>query len=122
MRPALQQPGGEAGEVAAREEMSRDSGGGGGGEVAVLVANQEAGGAIDRPRAQQIEDHARGGLAPIAGPAVGGDDPLRVEGAIADIVEVSPGNRKLAGEVGMQVANFRLAITPTRDAGLIGRD
>src|SRR5207244_10487654 len=103
-------------------EMSRDSGGGGGGEVAVLVANQEAGRAIDRPRAQEVEDHARRGLAPIAGPAVGGDDPLRVEGAIADIVEVSPGNGKLAGEVGMQVANFRLALTPARDPGPTGYD
>src|SRR5712691_12924581 len=122
MRPALQQPGSEGGEVAAREEMSRDSGGGGGGEVAVLVADEEAGRAIDRPGAQQVEDHARGGFAPIAGPAVGRDDSFRVEGAIADIVEVSPSNGKLAGEVGMQAANFRLAVTPARDAGLLGHD
>src|SRR6266568_3489893 len=121
-RQAVQQAGGEAGEVAAPEEVPGNPGRGGGGEVAVLVANKEARRAVDRPRAQQVEDHARGGLAPIAGAAVRGDAPLRMERAIADIVDVSARSRKLAREVGMQAVNFRLAVMPACDAGLIGHD
>ena len=102
--------------------MSRDPGGGGGGEIAVLVADQKARRDVHRPEAQEVEDQSRGGLAPVARPAIGGDDPFRVERAIADIVDVSAYRGKLSGEVSMHATNFRLAVQPARDAGLIGHE
>src|SRR5215208_5062053 len=81
----------ELGEIAAAKPMAGDPRRHRGGEVAILVADQEAPVAVDGPRAQQVEDHSGGRLAPVAGAAIGGDNALRMVRTVADVVDMRPG-------------------------------
>src|SRR5580704_12046280 len=64
--PRGEDRGGELGEVAAGEVMAGDARRRCRGEIAVAVADQKTRRAIDRPAAQEVEDHAGLRLAPVA--------------------------------------------------------
>src|SRR5438477_196111 len=66
-------------------------------QIALLIADQEARIQVNRPAFQQIPDHAGSGFAPVADPAISSDAPLRVERAIADVVDMPADRGKLRG-------------------------
>ena len=122
LRRTRDQPGDEGGEIAAREQVTGDPGRLCGADVGILVADQEAAVTVDRPVPHQIEDHAGAGLAPIADPAIGRDGPLRVIGAVAEIVDAGTRRGELGHHMRMHRGDILLAVEAARDAGLVGHD
>ena len=88
-------------------------------DVPVGVADQKAGFPVDRPVFEQIEDHPRHRLAPIADLALGRVDTLGAEGAIAEIVDTRARRGQLEGEVPVCRAGIVFGIIPTRDTALM---
>ena len=78
--------------------------------------------AIDRPAAQEIEDHAGLRLAPIAVAPVFGNHRLDVVGTVADIVDPRPGQPQLAAHMSVHRVDIGLAVIAARDTGLVGHD
>ena len=74
-------------EVAAGKQISGDAGGAGGLHVDILVADQKACGALDRPVADQVEQHAGPRLAQVGIPAIGRKLALGMERAVARVVD-----------------------------------
>src|SRR6266478_1052457 len=85
-----------------------------------LIADQKARFPIHGPAPQEIQYHPRRRLAPVADAAIFGTNSLRVERAIADIVEMSSSCCELDRKLRMEIPHIFLRIKPPRDPGLIG--
>src|SRR5712691_8692940 len=90
--------------------------------VALLVADQHALRAVDRPRPHQIEDHAGPGLAPVGRALERDDRALRVERAMAPVVDTRALFRELLRDVVVQFVHLALGVKPAGDTGLVGGD
>ena len=102
--------------------MPGDAGRSRGGKIAVAVADEKAAFPVHRPTAQQIDEHPRRRLAPVARPAESRVRRLGVKRAIADVVDMGARARQFRGKVVVEREQFRFRIKPARDPRLVGRD
>src|SRR5258708_31085390 len=91
-------------------------------QVALLVADQSAPRAVDRPGLQEIEDHAGPGLPPVGCALERDDRSLWVERAMAPVVDMGALLCKFTHNVAVQCVHLALGIKPARNAGLVGGD
>ena len=57
--------------------------------IRFAVTNQKTRRRIDGPAAEKVQNHSRGGFAPVASEAILGKRRIRVKRAVTDVVEMS---------------------------------
>lgn len=102
--------------------MTFDAGRSSGCQVAFFIADKKASRRIDRPAPQQVDDHPWSGFSPVAFSAVAGDGAFRVEGAVAEIVDMRTCCGKLSRHMHMHRPNIVFGIIAVCDTRLVGDD
>ena len=90
--------------------------------VARRVADQHAARRVEPPFCDQIQDHSRRRLAPVAGHAVARDGGVFVGGAEAYVIDGAARVTHGLGHAGVQGGEGRLIVEAAGDAGLVGDD
>src|SRR5437870_5684011 len=92
------------------------------GEISRLITDQKARSPIDRPTPQQVEDHPRRRLAPVAVLTIAALDCIGMIRTISNVVKVSARSGELCRKVGVHRAHIIFRVETARDPGLIGDD
>ena len=91
-------------------------------KITRLIANQKASFSVYRPTAEQVKDHTRSGLAPVANMTVGNVNRVWMIRAITNVIDMGTCSGKFCGEVRVHCAHIIFRVKPTRYTGLVCHD
>lgn len=100
--------------------MARNPGRHAGLAIRLLVADQEARCAVDRPAIEQILYHPGCRFAPVADTAICGNHGFGVKGTVANIVEVRTTFGEFGGDLSMEIQDIAFGIKTPGYSRLVG--